>query len=246
MQSINNLTIIGTSHISIQSVREIKHFVEAEKPDIICLELDRNRFHALLQKQPSKLKLRDIRKIGLKGFFFMMIGGWIERTLGRKVGLTPGAEMKQAIALAKKHNISLALIDQDIIITMKKLKFSTKEKLHLIKDVFKSIFFKKRELKRLGLTEFDLTKVPEEEVIEKMIKEVKDRYPNFYKTLIEDRNKIMAKRIAKLIKTYPEKKILAVVGAGHEKAMHRLIKNYLNKDNIKTYNAITHKNQEKV
>ncbi|MEA3430727.1 MAG: TraB domain-containing protein, partial [Nanoarchaeota archaeon] len=228
MITFQNLKLIGTSHISIESVNTIKKEIETSKPDIICIELDKNRFLAMMQKKKKKgPSIRDIKRIGFKGFLFLIIGGYVEKKLGKKVGLEPGAEMKEAIKLAKKHNIALALVDQPIEITLKNFSktFSHREKWNLFKDIFKAIFMRKREMKRLGMKGFDLRKVPEKELIEKLMIEVKQKYPNFYKVLIDDRNKIMARKIATLMKKYPEKKILAIVGAGHEKEMTDLIKN---------------------
>lgn len=226
MLKFQNLTIIGTSHISIESVKAIEKEVEANRPDLMCIELDKNRFYALLQEKRKGPGLRDIKRIGFKGFLFLIIGGYVEKNLGKKVGLEPGAEMKAAINLAQKHKIALALVDQPIEITLKKFSktFSNKEKWNLFKDILKAIFMRKREMKRLGIKNLDLSKVPEQEIINKLMKEVKQRYPNFYKVLVEDRNKVMARKIAALMKANPDKKILAIVGAGHEQEMMELIK----------------------
>jgi len=43
--------------------------------------------------------------------------------------------------------------------------------------------------------------------------------------LIDDRNKIMAKRIIKIMEIYEKEKILAVVGAGHEDEIAKMVKN---------------------
>ena len=42
-------------------------------------------------------------------------------------------------------------------------------------------------------------------------------------TLVEERNKYMVRQLVRLMKEYPGKKILAVVGAGHEKGMRELL-----------------------
>ncbi|MBW3002975.1 TraB/GumN family protein [Candidatus Woesearchaeota archaeon] len=227
MLRYNNLTIIGTSHISIESVNTIKKEINDNKPDIICLELDKNRFYGLFQKKRKGPSLRDIKDIGVKGWLFLIIGGYVEKKLGKKVGLEPGAEMKEAIKQAQLHNIAIALVDQDIRITLKKLSkaFSAKEKWNLFKDILKGLFMRKKEIKRLGIDKLDLTKVPEQELIDRLMVEVKEKYPNFYKVLVSDRNKVMARKISALMQTNPEKKLLAVVGAGHEKEMLELIKN---------------------
>ena len=222
-----NLTIIGTSHIAKQSLEQVEATIKKENPGIIALELDKKRFYALTPKVERKISLRGIKKIGLKGFIFSIIGAWIEKKLGRYVGVEPGSEMLKAIELARKNQIKIALIDQDIEITLAKISktFTWKEKFNFILDLLRGIIFKKKEMKELGITELDLTKVPSKEVIKKLIKKVKMRYPNFYKVLIEERNQIMADNLRDIIAQNPEKKILAIVGAGHEEELMRLIKN---------------------
>ena len=222
-----NLIIIGTSHIAKESLDEVKAEIEKQQPEIIALELDKRRFYALVNNIKSKPSLRDIRKIGLKGYIFNIIGAWVEKKLGSIVGVKPGDEMLTAIHLAKKNKIQLALIDQDIEITLKRIskEFTWREKFRLIGDFFRGLIFRKRELKKLGIENLDLTKVPSNDLIKKLIKQVKKRYPNFYKVLIEERNYIMAKRLSNLIEKYPEKKIIAIIGAGHEEEMLEIIKN---------------------
>lgn len=78
-------------------------------------------------------------------------------------------------------------------------------------------------MKKLGFTQFDLRKVPSKELIEKMMGHFQERYPSVYKALVEERNKYMIRQLVRLMKEYPEKKILAVVGAGHEKGMRELL-----------------------
>ena len=57
-----------------------------------------------------------------------------------------------------------------------------------------------------------------------MIHVFKKRYPNLYKVLIEERNEIMANNLSKIMELEPDKKIVAIVGAGHEEEMIKLIK----------------------
>ena len=78
-------------------------------------------------------------------------------------------------------------------------------------------------MKKYGLEKFDLHKVPEQEVIVKIISQMKRYYPSVYKTLIADRNIYMVKQLARLWQENPEKKILAVVGAGHKEDMEKLL-----------------------
>lgn len=215
-----NLTIIGTSHIAKQSLKEVEGFIEEKKPNIIALELDAKRFYALMHKPKGRIRLYDIRKVGVKGFLFSLIGAWAERKLGQIVKVEPGSEMKLAIKLAKKHKLELALIDQDIEVTLRKFSrsLSMKERWHFFVDLFKAFVLRKKEV------EFDLTKVPEKKLIKKLIGQVKKRYPNIYRILVEERNEIMARKLSQLMDNHPEKTILAIIGAGHEEDIIKLIK----------------------
>ena len=84
--------------------------------------------------------------------------------------------------------------------------------------MIKSIFVRKEVI------EFELTKVPSKKVIKKLVDQVKKRYPNIYKVLIEERNEVMAEKGRKIMEIYPDKKILAIIGAGHEDDILELIK----------------------
>ena len=116
-----NLTIIGTSHIARQSIDEVKIAIEEGMQDIIALELDNKRLYSLFKKNQNKIRIYDITRVGVKGFIFSLIGAWAEKKLGKLVGVSPGSEMKIAVKLARKHKIKLALIDQDIEITLQRL-----------------------------------------------------------------------------------------------------------------------------
>ncbi|MBU4284026.1 MAG: TraB domain-containing protein, partial [Nanoarchaeota archaeon] len=107
-----NLNIIGTSHIAKQSIDSVKNTILEEKPDIVALELDKNRFYGLMHNQKRKISIADIPKIGFKGFLFSWIGSVIQKKIGDYVGVSPGSEMKTAIRLAKKQKARIALIDQ--------------------------------------------------------------------------------------------------------------------------------------
>jgi pheromone shutdown-related protein TraB len=222
---MERLKIIGTSHISKQSINEIKNEIKENKPDIVALELDLQRAASLMEKQKRKIGLREILQIGIKGYLFAKIGQVVQEKLGKIVGVSPGSEMKTALELARKEKLKVALIDQPIKITLKKFSKSLtwKEKLRFVGDIFRGIFFRKRQMHELGLDKLDLSKVPSEEVIKKMMSSTKKRYPNIYKTLVSDRNRYMVKKLVKLMRDNPGKNVLTVVGAGHKEGMEKLL-----------------------
>ncbi len=224
MISYKNLHIIGTSHISAESVNEVKRFINEKKPDIVALELDRPRFEALISNEKRKMSVFDIKEFGFNGFLFNLIGSWVQKKLGNLVGVSPGSEMIAAISAAKANKLQIALVDQDIRITLKRVSqlVTLKEKFRLFTDLIKGIFVKK--IDGMDFSKMDLNKVPEEKLIRIMLRLVKKRYPSFYKSLIEERNIVISKNLNTLIENNKEKTILAVLGAGHLPGLMRIIK----------------------
>ena len=219
MLKIDNLTLIGTSHISPQSVKQVRNAILEIEPVIVAIELDKGRFLALMGKK-KKITMKDVRALGVKGFLFMMVGAWVEEKLGKMVGTKPGDDMKAGIRAAAKVKAKIALIDQEIQITLKNFfkEFTFKEKMKVLWDVTGGLIFRKKEIQG-----FDLRSVPGDEMIEKLLDMVKERYPSFYKTLIADRNKVMSKKLKRIMKENPDSEIVAVVGAGHVKGMKKIL-----------------------
>ncbi len=222
MHIYKNLTIIGTSHISKQSIKEVKETILQKKPEIVAIELDQLRLFSLLN--PKKQKKLPIKEIGLKGFLFSLIGSYLQKKLGKIVNVSPGSEMKAAFNTAKKTKTKVALIDQDIRITLKKLsaRITTREKFRFLKDLIMAPFSKEK-------IKIDLNKIPEKKIIKKVISKLKKDYPSVYFTLIKERNQIMAKNLNKLMKDYNS--VLAVIGAGHEEDIIKIIKHVHKKRN---------------
>jgi pheromone shutdown-related protein TraB len=222
------LTIIGTSHIAKQSMQEIEEAFNRLKPSIVAVELDRRRLHGLLTDEKSKVDFSSIRHIGVKGYLFATLGGWMQRKMGNVVGVAPGSEMKLAVQLARKEHIKIALIDQDIEVTLRKFsqRLTWREKFRFLGDIIRSVLFKKKVMRELGIEneKVDLAKVPDKALVSKLIKQLEKRYPNVYDVLVKQRNKVMANNLAKLMHQYPDDAVLAVVGAGHEEDMLKMVK----------------------
>lgn len=207
------LKIIGTSHIAKQSKQDIKKAFSEFQPDIIAVELDPQRLKALTSNEKPTLGIAALKQVGLTGYLFAIIGRFVQRKLGRIVDITPGEEMLLASRIAKKNKLMLALIDQSMHVTLRNVsnKVTRKEKFKMLWDVIASPFSKKMKI--------DLRKVPKDEFIEKIMEQMKDRYPGLYSALLDDRNRYMADKIKKIQEKYPEKKLLVVVGAGHKKGI---------------------------
>lgn len=220
------LTIIGTSHIAKQSVQEIKKAIIEKKPDFIAVELDKDRALSLLKNtmQPRSFSLKDVQQVGIQGYIFVRVGQFIQQKLGRVVGISPGAEMKAALELANKEKIPILYIDQPLPITLKRLSSGIKwrEKLRIVADLL-TIFIPSRLLKKKTVEKFDLTTVPAQEVISKLLVLMKERYPTLHRVLLEERNKYMVQKLVAQLRKDSTKNILVIVGAAHKEGMEELL-----------------------
>src|SRR3989344_74424 len=142
------ISIIGTSHIARESVEEIKQYSESKKPEIVAVELDAQRAEGLLRHQKTSVSIKDITKIGVKGFVFVKVGQFVQGKLGQLVGSDPGSEMRTAILEAKKRQLIVAFIDQPIQKTLQAFSksLSWKERIQFAGDIVKGIFSGKKQL----------------------------------------------------------------------------------------------------
>ena len=82
----NRYVLVGTSHISSQSIEEIKNNFLEHKPDAICVELDAQRLYTLLHPQQKNNPWALLRQLGLRGFIFTLITRYAQQKLGKIVG----------------------------------------------------------------------------------------------------------------------------------------------------------------
>lgn len=242
------IRLLGTSHISSKSMGAIRKEIKENKPDIVGVELDAMRAQSLSSNQEkSGIPWKILPKIGLFGFAFVIMGRFVQQHLGRIVGVEPGSEMKVAMIEAHRAKAKIILIDRHIQLTLRSfsMQFSWKEKLRMFWDMITGPFVGKKRIKEMGITNFDLSGVPSQDIIVQMTSYIKKRYPGMYKALIHERDIHMSKILMHILDKemkqreveaevqeddclVVEPKILAVVGAGHLAGMV----NYLKKKKV--------------
>ncbi|MFA1611385.1 TraB/GumN family protein [Halobellus rubicundus] len=113
--------VVGTAHVSEESVREVEETIEAERPDVVAVELDEGRYQQLKGGEPDDIEPSDL----LSGnTVFQFIAYWmlsyVQARLGEKFDVTPGADMLSAVETAEELGIDVALVDRDINETMRR------------------------------------------------------------------------------------------------------------------------------
>ncbi len=215
------IIFVPTSHVARESLENVRNIVSKEKPDCIALELDVNRYHALKAEESERAgTIGMIKAFGLFTFLIFWVMKKLQNYFGGKTGILPGSEMLRGVEIAEEMGIPYAFIDQPIEETfmgIKEVPFS--EKLGLIWMLIKAVFgvfcpFGKK-------VEIDLNRLPTKKLIEHAMRQFRKELPNFYKVLVEDRNRHMASNLKILGKEF--QKIVCVVGAGHEDGMRALL-----------------------
>lgn len=193
--------IFGTSHVSQESLELVEEKIEEIDPEIVALELDVPRLNSLLSdKQENR-----------GGSLFVRVLQYFQRSIGEETGVMPGEEMLHAYRTAEKNDIEVALIDQDIRITISKLKdVSLLEKVKAAAQLLVGMLFPGN---------FEIAhEIPEEELIDQLLFEMKFKFPEMYEVLVEQRNRHMTESLRKLEED-TDGDIVAFVGAAHRKAM---------------------------
>lgn len=114
--------LIGTAHISQQSVDLVREILEAERPDVVCVELDDERLKAMREKQRwEELNLKQvIRNKQLMFLTARLALMAFQKQMGSYTGVQPGAEMNAAIDVAEAQGARLIMCDRDVRITLQR------------------------------------------------------------------------------------------------------------------------------
>lgn len=220
-----NIILVGTAHISKESVDEVKQAIEKYNPDIVAVELCKRRYEVITEK--DKWENTPVTQLLKSNNAYLVLAqtflSSIQRRLGKEYGVEPGSEMIAACQEAKKHNLEIALVDRDISVTLKRAwrKMGLREKFRLFWEFMKAMVGYEEE----DLENLDLKELMKEDVISALMKEFSDIAPSASNVLIHERDKYIAKKI------YDESKkgkVVAVVGAGHVNG----IKNLLDKKDL--------------
>jgi len=176
------------------------------------------------EKSKFKAQYSAIKAIGVSGYIFAQIAGFVQGKVGKMLNVDPGVDMKTAYLIARDKKIPTALIDQDIRITLRKFsQLGFRKKI----SMFSSLFIKSLKKENREKLQFDIKAgVPDEKVIVEMLSIVEKEVPDMYKILIDDRNKYMCKKLLDLRKSH-EGPIMAVVGAGHVAGMQKILEKEL-------------------
>ncbi len=204
-----NYILIGTAHISKDSIEEVSEVISDIRPDAVCVELCAGRYESI--RNADHWKSMDIVKVVKEGKAPMLMMNLIlsafQKKMGDKLGVKPGAEMVKAIQIAEETGSEIVLADRDITITFKRAWgiLSFWEKIKLFGQIFVSVF------ETPDISEDEVESLKEGDMLTEAIDMMAKELPGIKSVLIDERDRFQA---AKILEAKGES-IVAVVGAGH-------------------------------
>ncbi|MBA2862384.1 TraB/GumN family protein [Methanococcus maripaludis] len=209
-----DIRLVGTAHVSDDSITDVENAIVETDPELVAIELDKDRFVAMFQNKKNDVDLKSVIKQGKVGIYIVhSILANFQKNIGEQFGIKPGSEMKKATDLAIQYGKPLSLIDRPINITLSRTinKMTFKEKFDFLIGLLteQNIELDEKAVNEMVTNADDLILL------------LKDISPSIYETLVDERDRYMAKNLFESSKG--KENIVAVVGAGHVPG----IKNYL-------------------
>ena len=210
----STLTLMGTAHVSKQSVQLVEEHIQSGKYDCVAVELCQPRLENLTKR--SWWKNMDIYQIiQQKKATLLLINlalSAYQKRLAEKVGIEAGQEMIRAIELSKEKDIRLEVIDRNITTTLQRVvtRVSFWQKLKIFSGLVAGIFVGEE------VSEQQIEDLKKGDMLQTVVEEFGESLPEFKEVLIDERDEYMVGKLIQLAES-PDgpKNILAIVGAGH-------------------------------
>ena len=203
------ITLVGTAHVSKESVEEVKETIKNIQPDCVAVELDEKRADSI--KNPSRYSQLDLVKVFKRKEGFLLLANLIlssyQRRMGLNAGVKPGDEMIAAMNAADEGNIRCTLVDRPIQITLKRAwgKNSFWGKCKLLATLVSSAFSNEE------IEPEEIEKLKNRNEMDSMMDELAHYMPVIKQVLIDERDQYLASKIWES----EGNNIVAVLGAGH-------------------------------
>ncbi len=208
------IILLGTAHISQESIAEVTAAIHTEKPDCVAIELDEQRYQSM--QNPESWRNLDIVKVLKNGQGFVLMANLVlssfQKRMGADVGVKPGEEMKAGIAAAEELGIPSVMVDRPIQMTLRRAwaKNSLWGKCKLLAVLLSSAFEKEE------ISAEQIEKLKNESEMDSMMNEIAEYLPAVKTVLIDERDRYLATHIWDAqVNGQAARKIVAVLGAGH-------------------------------
>ena len=185
--------LVGTAHISRESIDEVAGLIREKRPSRVCVEIDAARYRSM--SEGNKWESLDIIKVLREGRGFLLLANLalagFQRRMGSSVGVKPGEEMLAAVSTAEELGIPFAFCDRDVQVTLKRAwgRSNLWNRSKLLATLVESAV----SGEKLSAEEIEHLKQNNE--LEEMMGELARFLPSVKEVLIDERDRYLASRI---------------------------------------------------
>ena len=209
--------LVGTAHVSSESVDDVRSTVETVAPDAICVELCQARYEAFTR--PDAWRRMDVFKVIKEGKAALLLSQLIMsafyKRIGDRLGVRPGADMLEGVKLAHERGVELVLVDRDVQVTLKRTwrGLNYWNKLKLLFVLLSSVVVEP-EIDKQAVDD-----LKRQERLGDVLVEFANAFPAIKHAIIDERDVYLAQKIREA----EGERVVAVVGSGHVPGIARAI-----------------------
>lgn len=206
LERIHFLPVIHVDKASVDEAREIVHRVQ---PDVVAVELDKQRYNQLMEENEGLLDKETPNQMNVAEGFLNQIA-LLEKSLGQITGSGAGEEMKAAIEEGRKIGAKIALVDRPLGAIMNSLAEVPLDEIYRFASMVPDLEELESEEGEFDILAF----LKEEGTIPEMMEQFRSEFPSLAEVLIDERDEYVAEALEFILKDV-EGEIVAVLGAGH-------------------------------
>ncbi|MFB6078595.1 MAG: TraB/GumN family protein [Halarchaeum sp.] len=216
-----SVRLVGTAHVSTESVEDVERAIREEEPDAVAVELDEGRYRQMKGGEPDDIAPADLLRgsVALQFLAYWLLS-YVQQRMGERFDIQPGADMLAAVETAEEVGSEVALVDRDIQVTIQRFwtRMTALEKLRLIGQLALALVGIGGDEEEMAMD--DLT---DGDVVAAMMEEFRRFSPGGAEALLDERDAYLAHNIHDL--RMQGKDVVAVIGAGHRAGVESYLAN---------------------
>ena len=210
----SQVTLVGTAHVSRQSVELVEEKINSGEYDCVAVELCEPRLNNLTDSSTWKnLNIFEIFRQKKATLLLVNLAlSAYQRRLAKKIGVQAGQEMIRAVELAREKNLRLEVIDRNVSTTLQRVitGVSFWQKLKIVSGLVAGIFVGEE------ISEQQIEDLKQGDMLHAVVEEFGATMPQVKSVLIDERDEYMTAKLMQLGDSEDApKKVIAFVGAGH-------------------------------
>ncbi|MDH4214940.1 MAG: TraB/GumN family protein [Candidatus Thorarchaeota archaeon] len=206
---IERVIFVAVIHTDLESVENVRKVVHEIKPEVVAVELDRERYQQLTNPVESEEHLSP-QTTGDSAQDLMQQLAILEMSLSKVTGSNVGDEMLAAIREGRAVGAKIALVDRPMQATIRAMMRVPLNELYALINVLPDAA---KDIEGGGAIDI-LDMLKKEGAVEDIMNQFQTEFPELAKVLIAERDEYVAKALHFILNDV-KGKIVAVLGAGH-------------------------------